>query len=419
MRTEIFAKEKVNRGRQPEIDMLKALCIVCMILLHTYDDIGCDENLIYTAIDWVCAFLGAAAFMLCMGMGMRLSRHQQPGDYVMRGFELLTVGQFLNLLRNTLPNLIAYWIKGDQIFIANSLLVLQADILSFAGIAFFLLALLKKVKCPDGAILGIGIGMNLLGYAIYGHIAYPKNFLVSQLLGYFVVTDAESFFPLFSYFVFVAAGYFIGGWYPRIRDKKALSDRILMIILPVCVIYYALRCTVGLPLLPEFYSMEQYIMQPGPDAIATILASLIVLAVFYRIGNQGKTRQSARTHTTSEPASGGFMKLVNYFSSNINQYYCISYMFILPMQTILLAVRGELLSGWVPATLYGFFVIIACYFIIEWNNKHLHWHIVTLQGTKRLVVFTGIWVLTIAAVAYAYPRIQEYATYWNDYLLIR
>ena len=31
-----FAKENVNKGRQPEIDCLKAFCIVCMILLHTY-----------------------------------------------------------------------------------------------------------------------------------------------------------------------------------------------------------------------------------------------------------------------------------------------------------------------------------------------------------------------------------------------
>lgn len=414
---EFFAKEKVNRGRQTEIDILKAFCIVCMILLHTYEDVGCDDNLLYFLVDEMCAYIGAGAFMICMGMGMRFSRHQEPGDYALRGFELLTVGQFLNLLRNTLPNLIAYWIKGNPFFISNSLLVLQADILTFAGLAFLLLALLKRLKLSDGVIFGIGVGLNLAAYALYGHMAYPDNFLLSQLLGFFVLTDAESYFPLLSYFVFVTAGFFIGGLYPRIRDKKALSKRVLTVCVPVCVIYYVLRKTVNLPLLPEFYSMEQYILQPGTDAIAMILVSLALLAVFYRIDQAYRSRRSMQQHSAESQPEGRILYLINHLSSNINQYYCISYMFILPMQTILVAVRGELMSGWLPATLYGLFVIAACYFIIEVNNKRLHWHLVTLRGTKRVVVFAGIWVLTIAAVAYAYPRITEYATFWNDYLL--
>ena len=35
---EYFANGPVNRGRQPEIDCLKAFCIVFMILLHAYEE---------------------------------------------------------------------------------------------------------------------------------------------------------------------------------------------------------------------------------------------------------------------------------------------------------------------------------------------------------------------------------------------
>ena len=108
-----FAKENVNKGRQPEIDCLKAFCIVCMIFLHIYEDCAAEQTgLIYHFLDWACVFTGAACFMICMGVGMRYSRKQSPKDYVCRGIEIFTVGQFLNLLRNALPNLIAWWIKG-------------------------------------------------------------------------------------------------------------------------------------------------------------------------------------------------------------------------------------------------------------------------------------------------------------------
>ena len=148
----LFSKDRVNTGRQPEIDLLKAFCISWMILLHTQECLAETENLLFVIADYACTFSGAAAFMICMGMGVRYSRHQSPKDWLTRGWEFLTVGQFLNLCRNALPNLIAWWTTGKQFFIANSLLVIQADILSFAGIAFLLIALLKKLK-----VTGVGI----------------------------------------------------------------------------------------------------------------------------------------------------------------------------------------------------------------------------------------------------------------------
>ena len=398
----LFAKEKVNRGRQPEIDALKATCILCMIALHSFEDLGCEPFVLYSFVDWMCAFLGAAAFMFCMGLGMRYSRHQEPGFLAARGFELLTVGQVLNLVRNALPNLIAWWIKGEQFFIANAMLVFQADILSFAGLAFMLLALLKRLKASDGAILITGLALNIAAFLVSDPVPAPKNFLLSQLLGFFVMTNAEAYFPLASYFVFVAAGYFVGGWYPRIRDKRALANRVLMIGVPVCVVYYALRFNGLIPGLPEFYSYEQYILQPGPDAAATMLVSLVFMAASYR---------------AIDHFGGRLPKFVQHLSVNINQYYCVSCVIILTLQTLLMATRGELLTGRLIPTLIAAAIIAACYIIIELNNRRLNWHVATLTGTKRRVVFAAIWILSAVVAAYAYPRIEVFATLWNDYLL--
>ena len=398
----LFAKQRVNRGRQPEIDALKATCILCMIALHCFEELGCGQSVLYAFVDWMCALLGAAAFMFCMGLGMRYSRHQAPGFLAARGLELLTVGQFLNLVRNALPNLIAWWIKGEQFYIANALLVVQADILSFAGLAFLLLALMKKLRASDGAILIVGFVMNVAAYLISDPVPAPSNYLLSQLLGYFVLTNAEAYFPLASYFVFVAAGYYVGGWYPRIRDKKALANRVLLIGLPVGAAYYALRLNGLIPGLPRFYSYKQYILQPGPDAVATMLASTVYMAASWRLIDR----------------FGGRMPgIVSHTSANITQYYCVSYVLIMPLQTLLIATRGELLTGRLLPALIALAVIAACYWIIELNERGPKWHLATLTGMRRRVVFAAIWIMSFAVVAYAYPRIETCANFWNDYLL--
>ena len=102
-----LADRAVNKGRQPEIDCLKAFCIFFMIFLHAFEELAEEATAVYHFITIVECLTGAGAFMLCMGIGTRYSRKQAPMDYLRRGFELLTVGQALNLARDAVPNLIA------------------------------------------------------------------------------------------------------------------------------------------------------------------------------------------------------------------------------------------------------------------------------------------------------------------------
>ena len=130
--------------------------------------------------------------------------------------------------------------------------------------------------------------------------------------------------------------------------------------------------------------------------------SLILLSLFYRLSLLigGKT-----------PA------LVNHISANINSYYCVSYIFTLPVQTFLLAVYGKLLENMVTATIISFIIVALCYFVIDFNEKKVHFHLVTLKQPTKSIVYTAIWVCTVMVIIYSYPKIQEYATLWNDYLV--
>ena len=105
MNSRFFSDSKVNAGRQQELDLLKALCVVGMIFVHVLLDLG-KKVMPGVVDDYLTEFFGGATFMISMGIGMCYMRRQTPSSYLIRGFGLLTIGQFLNILRNCLPNLI-------------------------------------------------------------------------------------------------------------------------------------------------------------------------------------------------------------------------------------------------------------------------------------------------------------------------
>ena len=413
-----FAKTEVNRERQPELDLLKAVCIVAMIFNHALVDCATsgEDTSNFDVFDYIGYFIneilvvliGAVPFMMCMGIGMCYSKRQAPKDYAIRGLMIFTIAQLLNLFRNVLPNMVAYWVTDKQWFIAQTFLVLQADILSFAGLSLFLMALLKKLKVPPIGIAGIGLALNIIAYAIYyfvitpdGFLKTPDNFLLSQFLGYFILTNAESYFPLFCNFVFVATGYWIGTRYPYIEDKNGLANRILLICIPVTTAYYCVRAFVGIPFLPPFQSDLQYNMNPVTDAVGAIMNALVFLCLLYKITRLTKNK---------------IPKAMAHLSYNINAYYCVSFLFILPMQTILIATQGHLMEDYM-AMIYAVIVIVACYFIIELYKGKIKPQLKKLPQQAGFALFAVVWILTIATIVYANPKIEEHATIWNEYLL--
>ena len=98
--------------------LLLALLVscACTLLPSPQAALAEEATAVYHFITIVECLTGAGAFMLCMGIGTRYSRKQAPMDYLRRGFELLTVGQALNLARDAVPNLIALWPLSGMIF---------------------------------------------------------------------------------------------------------------------------------------------------------------------------------------------------------------------------------------------------------------------------------------------------------------
>ena len=395
----IFAKENVNIGHQPEFDYLKTLGVYEILIYHIY--LAFSYGYLFTLLKNIAVILSAGCLMFLMGVGMKYSRHRELKDYIARGVVLLTLGQYFNLIRDTLPNLIGWWVTGEKFYISRSLLIIQTDILTFAGWAYFFIVLLKKLKLSDFQILITSIIMNFVALPLFKIMKQPSNYILSQFLGYFVLTNADSYFPLIGYFIFVAFGFWMGGLYQRMVNKDKFYTYILIFLLPIVSIYHYFRCYYSIPFLPELYSVEHYCLSPGPDAIVRCMATLVFLAGFYKL----------HKFLGKEPY------FVSHCGKNLNQYYIISFTFTTHTYAFLRLTKGaEYLNDFKYPDLLAVIASFLCRSLIDLNDKYIHFTITTLKNPMRKIVFSLIWITTIVCLIYIYPKVEVYANIWNDYL---
>ena len=353
-------KKDVNTGRQGELDFLKAFLIIGMIGVHVFGDcfasdaVGKSDSI----FGYLTCLIGGASFMFTMGLSMQYSRRVNAKNMALRGLSLMAVAQLLNLGRNVVPNLIAYFITGGKWFLTQQMLVLQADILTFASITFFMMAILLALKCTPRTVLIVGAVLNILSMVFNYTVTPPSSYLLSQFVGFFFITNAESYFPFCSYFFFVAFGYYVGAYYRRIRDKDKMCMWIFTRILPICVVYYAIRFTVKIPVLPA----------------------------------------------------------IN-ISSNVNRYFCTSYMIIMPLQTILIALNGKLPDSDFLPFVVALGVFVLCWLIIKAYSATLATPIQKMNPALKLGIYVLIFAASAAVVIYAYPKLDVYPTIWNGYLI--
>ena len=90
----LFSDEKVNTGRQVELDIAKGLAIIFMIFLHTIMvvaayNVGLSPEYNYVFSNVLGRPFAAVIFMFCMGVGVVYSRHSQWDTMIKRGCETI------------------------------------------------------------------------------------------------------------------------------------------------------------------------------------------------------------------------------------------------------------------------------------------------------------------------------------------
>lgn len=239
----LFSDEKVNTGRQVELDIAKGLAIIFMIFMHTIMVGSAYNSALSPAYNFIFGnVLGrpyaAVVFMFCMGVGVVYSRHSQWDTMIKRGVKLYLLGVLVNVFEFFVPHFLALALGVDAspFPIADGLMLFCVDILAFAGLAFVSMGILKKFEVSNRKLIVIAVAMSILGTFLKGtDFGVPVvNLFFANFFG---AAGGFSAFPLFNWFIFPIAGYVWGQYFIRAKDKSEFF-KFWPILLIVALIYF-------------------------------------------------------------------------------------------------------------------------------------------------------------------------------------
>ena len=227
---EILNKEEVNTKRQYNLDILKTIAVISMIIAHAVTQLGrhkpgFESDLLYKLGEYFFAdYLAVAhAFMFALGVGLIFTHNKDPKNLVRRGFKIYLMGYALNFFRYGIYNLLGALVAGKltQSF-WNSFF--EQDILQFAGLAMIVTGILKMLKLDIKVILIFSIVLSVIGSCI----SYfdTGNYALNLIVGHFVATTDISDFVFFNWYIFVALGMLFGLIIRRVSDLDVFYKKL-------------------------------------------------------------------------------------------------------------------------------------------------------------------------------------------------
>ena len=319
---QLFSDERINSGRQVELDLAKCLAIFFMIFLHCFFATSYFPNEISPAMTKALSQLlgcpyAAPVFMFCMGVGMVYSRNQEPSYFIKRGLKLVELGFFVNVGEFFVPYFLSGNLLGDwDIFpIANGLLLFCVDILAFAGMTFITIGILKKLNVSAKGMVIVAIVFSIIGSFARFH-DFGSD-VANLIAGYFVGSEGGfTAFCLFNWFIFPAAGLFCGEYYIRCNDKKKLL-RFWPLALVISTTYFVASWFIPGGFLSEAH---HYYFMTTLDAMFCLVCNYGVIGFCYMV---------------SKHLPDGAIKLFTKTSNNLNTIYVIQW-FLIPITYVLI-----------------------------------------------------------------------------------
>lgn len=349
--SQMFSRDHTNTGRQIEVDLAKAICIIGMIFVHSFEALptvsgngGVAEFLLMRVGN---TLFGATLFMFCMGIGMAYTKKNNPNQIMFRGILIFIVGLVLNFLRYTLCLLI---LKGAGYVVTTEKLICDTfanDILTFAGLGMFLFGLLRKIKLPGWGILIVAIGMSLVGTFCKGYDT--GNVAANTFIGWFVPTitptskdGTTSFFALCNWFIFIVGGYCFAQYILRRVNKKGAFYLVFSSIAAIgLAIYIGICLPKKVGVFGDNFNCTYHIT--SVDALASLCGAVFALGVLYAL---------------SKILPNFLLTGASALSRYINTVYCVQWVFFGNMETCFNIINKDYTMATHYAALIGLGVLI-------------------------------------------------------------
>lgn len=357
---DLFSREKINIGRQLEFDLAKVLAIFFMAIIHVY---GVMSGIAYktmadSAFRIIIEFLGgplaAPMFMFAMGVGMVYTKHNSPRDFAIRGVKLLATGYALNFLRFTILIMAA-----DSLGIETSfgLTVVDTmgmvDILQFAGLAFFAIALMKKLELNCWNMLGIAVVLQGVGTLVDGNFT-DMTLPLQYLVGLIFHVNSNTVFPITLWLVYPAAGICFANLLQRVADKRNFYKKIMLIgaIILAAVTAYAIGTGADI--------RAYFVLADDTFYIQNLLSSLWIIGILLI--------EISVCFILTGVISEIILKEVKFISTKVNMIYIIHWM-IIPYSLAVMVCMG--IEGMATAVIVpvGIFITISSMLIAKGISK--------------------------------------------------
>jgi len=313
--------------RMPYFDHVRGLTVIFMIICHTIIMYSA-QNVLESPLGIFGEYIigtwpGAPVFMIIMGIFFVYSSNKPLSVKIIRGLKLYILGIILNVLRYVIPYLIAEEINPDAFANIKALTVQEdysdlwqlfynLDILTFAGIAFMILAPIDALFKRDWHWILLGVIIVFISPYFWG---YGRDWGISYLFfqpfwGSALIPGipGDTSFPVFPWLVYPIVGILIGRAYQRGDGSAVILKNMVMSAVILAVIGTTLIVTSSTSQLGDFYRMY-----PG-GTILCIGFDLAWIALFMLL---------TRLHILQ-----GTLDKLNFWSKNITLIYVVQWVLI-------------------------------------------------------------------------------------------
>lgn len=360
----LLQDEEVNTGRQWEVDLARAIPILCLPIIHCIIEC-CTDEMLESGIPYLFDTViggpfSAPMYLFAMGVCVDYSRRRTPARIARRGFDLIVMSYALNICRFLIPYLIGYRLSGDREQFIEPLIyrVLGNDVLLFAGIAFLVIALFVKLRLSSAKMLMIAAAASVLGMLTTGiDTGVP---ILNIMLGSFIGTEDEtglliSDFPLLIWLIVPVSGICFGRLLTRIRPEDKGKFYAIVSVPAICIA--AVYMCWGIEHTQGMFGEGQncyYHMMPW-DMLECILLDIGMMGIWYFMTERLRPRVMA------------FFVDV---SSKITSFYCVHWVFVRTITNVILYLRNgtQVLPVWKTLLLSVFIILITLVITELWRE---------------------------------------------------
>ena len=305
-----------SKTRLPELDIVKGVAIIAMIICHTVCYMGAvpGHTGYVVAEEILGGPMAAPMFMICMGIAINFSRRSEPLALVKRGVRLFLLAYLLNFLRAGLPFGIGFAL-GMADTVADMLVMafLIVDILQFAGLALIFIGLCLRLKINGWLMLAIAVVCSVAGSLCRGFECGSDA--LNALLGLFIgagpsdIENCYSCVPFAHWIVYPVFGLLAGRYLKNCKDKERLYRHVLAVSFPITIFYCWLVAKKGFTPLSD----GLYYWHSLADGFFFICLDLMLIAIAWQL---------------CKILPQWIIRLLEGLSKNITAVYCISWVII-------------------------------------------------------------------------------------------